>query len=307
MTNSLRVISLLPSATEIVAALGKIDCLVGRSHECDYPPSVKQLPICCRPRIDISRSGVEIDRQVKDCVREGTSIFEVDADQLRSLHPSVIITQTQCDVCAVTPADIEAALTHNGESGPCLIDLRPQRLEHLFSDIHTVAIALQIMEHGHDVVITLRSQFESLRHKASLQRRHPSVVCIEWMDPLMVAGNWVPELVELAGGKNIGVTPGQHSPWFDWQQLQAADPEVIVLMPCGWDIARTRAESASLTNDPRWQRLAAVRGGKVFVTDGHQFFNRPGPRLLESAEILAEMFHGGGMNFGHRGVNWEQL
>ena len=307
MTNSLRVISLLPSATEIVAALGKIDCLVGRSHECDYPPSVKQLPICCRPRIDISRSGVEIDRQVKDCVREGTSIFEVDADQLRSLHPSVIITQTQCDVCAVTPADIEAALTHNGESGPCLIDLRPQRLEHLFSDIHTVAIALQIMEHGHDVVITLRSQFESLRHKASLQRRHPSVVCIEWMDPLMVAGNWVPELVELAGGKNIGATPGQHSPWFDWQQLQAADPEVIVLMPCGWDIARTRAESTSLTNDPRWQRLAAVRGGKVFVTDGHQFFNRPGPRLLESAEILAEMFHGGGMNFGHRGVNWEQL
>lgn len=307
MTNSLRVISLLPSATEIVAALGKIDCLVGRSHECDYPPSVKQLPICCRPRIDISRSGVEIDRQVKDCVREGTSIFEVDADQLRSLHPSVIITQTQCDVCAVTPADIEAALTHNGESGPCLIDLRPQRLEHLFSDIHTVAIALQIMEHGHNVVITLRSQFESLRHKASLQRRHPSVVCIEWMDPLMVAGNWVPELVELAGGKNIGATPGQHSPWFDWQQLQAADPEVIVLMPCGWDIARTRAESSSLTNDPRWQRLAAVRGGKVFVTDGHQFFNRPGPRLLESAEILAEMFHGGGMNFGHRGVNWEQL
>jgi len=307
MTNSLRVISLLPSATEIVAALGKIDSLVGRSHECDYPPSVKRLPICCRPRIDISRSGVEIDRQVKDCVREGTSIFEVDADQLRSLHPSVIITQTQCDVCAVTPADIEAALTHNGESGPCLIDLRPQRLEHLFSDIHTVAIALQIMEHGHDVVITLRSQFESLRHKASLQRRHPSIVCIEWMDPLMVAGNWVPELVELAGGKNIGATPGQHSPWFDWQQLQAADPEVIVLMPCGWDIARTRAESSSLTNDPRWQRLAAVRAGKVFVTDGHQFFNRPGPRLLESAEILAEMFHGGGMNFGHRGVNWEQL
>ncbi len=307
MSSPLRIVSLLPSATEIVAALGKIDCLVGRSHECDSPSEVERLPICCRPRIDISRSGSEIDRQVKDCVREGTSIFEVDADQLRALRPSVIITQTQCDVCAVTPEDIEAALTRDGESGPSLIDLRPQRLEHLFSDIHTVAIALQIIEHGHNVVISLRSQFETLRHKASQQRRRPTVVCIEWLQPLMVAGNWVPELVELAGGKNIGAEPGQHSPWFDWQQLLDANPEVIVLMPCGWNIARTRAESAVLTNDPRWQQLLAVRTGKVFVTDGHQFFNRPGPRLLESAEILAEMFHAGAMKFGHKGVNWEQL
>ena len=307
MTNPLRVVSLLPSATEIVAALGMTDCLVGRSHECDFPSEVERLPVCCRPRIDISRSGVEIDRQVKECVRDGASIFEVDADRLRALRPSVVITQTQCNVCAVTPGDIEAALSREGESGPSLIDLQPQRLEHLYSDIHTVAIALQIMEHGHEVAIALRSRFESLRHKASQQRRRPSVVCIEWMEPLMVAGNWVPDLVEIAGGKNIGAEAGQHSPWFDWQQLLDANPEVIVLMPCGWNIARTRAESIVLTNDSRWSQLAAVRSGKVFVTDGHQFFNRPGPRLLESAEILAEMFHAGAMKFGHRGTNWEPL
>ncbi len=307
MTNPLRVVSLLPSATEIVAALGMTDCLVGRSHECDFPSEVERLPVCCRPRIDISRSGVEIDRQVKECVRDGASIFEVDADRLRALHPSVVITQTQCNVCAVTPGDIEAALSRDGESGPSLIDLQPQRLEHLYSDIHTVAIALQIMEHGHEVAIALRSRFESLRHNASQQRRRPSVVCLEWMEPLMVAGNWVPDLVEIAGGKNIGAEAGQHSPWFDWQQLLDANPEVIVLMPCGWNIARTRAESIVLTNDPRWQQLSAVRSGKVFVTDGHQFFNRPGPRLLESAEILTEMFHAGAMKFGHKGTNWEQL
>lgn len=307
MTNQLRVVSLLPSATEIVATLGKMDCLVGRSHECDFPHEVQRLPICCRPRIDITRPGSEIDRQVKDCVRAGTSIFEVDADLIRELRPNVIITQTQCDVCAVTPEQIEAALARSGESGPSLIDLRPQRLEHLFTDIHTIANALQITEHGHNTVISLRSQFESLRHKASQQRRRSSVVCIEWLEPLMVAGNWVPELVELVGGKNIGAEPGQHSPWFDWQQLLAANPEVIVLMPCGWNIARTRAESGVLTSDPRWQQLLAVRTGKVFVTDGHQFFNRPGPRLLESAEILAEMLHAGAMKFGHRDVNWELL
>ena len=307
MTSPLRVVSLLPSATEIVAALGMLDCLVGRSHECDFPPEVERLPVCCRPRINIARSGVEIDRQVKDCVRDGTSIFEVDGQLLRSLRPDVIITQTQCNVCAVTPEDIEAALTREGDSGPSLIDLRPERLEHLFSDIHSVAIALHAMDRGHEVAIGLRTGFESLRQKGVQQRRHPRVVCLEWLEPMMVAGNWVPELVEVAGGKNVGAEPGQHSPWFDWQQLLAADPEVIVLMPCGWNIARTRTESVVLKNDSRWQQLSAVRSGKVFVTDGHQFFNRPGPRLLESAEILGEMLHSGAMKFGHQGKHWEQL
>ncbi|TXT26957.1 MAG: iron complex transport system substrate-binding protein [Planctomycetota bacterium] len=301
-----RIVSLLPSGTEIVAALGMLDQLVGRSHECDFPPEVQRLPICCRPRIDVSLPGAEIDRQVKSRLHAGLSIFEVDTPLLRELQPDVILTQTQCDVCAVTPQDLEAALTH-GDHSPSVIDLRPQRLEQLFGDIHVVAMALHVSDRGHDLVVDLRGSFESLRHQTVKARRKPTVGCLEWFEPLMAAGNWIPELVEIAGGENAGAEPGQHSPWFRWEQLVEADPEVLVLMPCGWDIARARAESVSLTSDPRWSQLAAVRAGRVFVTDGHQFFNRPGPRLLESAQILAEILHPAACDFGHRGRNWEKL
>ncbi len=302
-----RVVSLLPSATEIVASLGLMDRLVGRSHECDFPLEVQRLPICCQPRIDISRSGAEIDRQIKNCLRDGLSIFVVDTDRLHQLRPDVILTQTLCEVCGVTLSEIEAALTPDGDRGPSLIDLHPQRLEHLFADVHTVAVALQAVEQGHELVVELRGGFENVRQKSSKLRRRPNVVCLEWFEPLMTAGNWVPELVEIAGGRNIGAEAGQHSPWFEWTQLVAADPEIIVLMPCGWDIPRTRAESRVLTSDPRWAQLSAVRAGRVFVTDGHQFFNRPGPRLLTSAKILAEILHPEVFEFGHRGQNWEPL
>lgn len=306
MQHRRRIVSLLPSATEIVAALGMLDQLVGRSHDCDFPPEVQSLPICSRPRIDVSRSGAEIDRQVKDQLRAGLSVFEVDSALLRELRPDVVLTQTQCDVCAVTPQDLESLLTQ-GEHSPSIIDLHPQRLEQLFGDIHVVAMSLHAADRGHQLVVDLRGGFESLRHQTSKLRRKPTVACLEWFEPLMTAGNWIPELVEIAGGVNIGSEPGQHSPWFDWDQLLAADPDAIVLMPCGWGIARTRAESASLTSDARWTRLSAVRSGKVFVTDGHQFFNRPGPRLLESTQILAEILHPEACDFGHRGRNWEKL
>ncbi len=307
MSKHPRVISLLPSATEIVASLGLIDRLVGRSHECDFPLEVQHLPICCRPRIDLSLSGGEIDRQIKDHLRDGVSIFEIDSVRLRELRPDVILTQTQCGVCAVTPQEVEAALTPDGEIGPSLIDLHPQRLEHLFSDIHIVAAALHAVERGHELVVELRGSFEVVRQKVSRVRKHPRVACLEWFEPLMSAGNWIPELVEFAGGLNVGAEPGQHSPCFDWNDLLEADPEVIVLMPCGWGIARTRAESVALTSAPRWRQLSAVRAGRVFITDGNQFFNRPGPRLLESAEILAEILHSGAFDFGHAGRDWEKL
>jgi len=306
MLSRRRIISLQPSATEIVAALGMLDQLVGRSHECDFPPEVQSVPICSRPRIDIAKSGADIDRQVKDSLRAGLSIFEVDAALMLELRPDVILTQTQCDICAVTPQDLEAVLAQ-GDNGPSVIDLHPQRLEHLFGDIHVVSMALHISDRGHDLVVELRGDFESLRLTTSKLRRKPTIACLEWLDPLMTAGNWIPELVEIAGGQNLGAEPGQHSPWFDWNQLLAANPEVLVLMPCGWDIARARAESRVLTSDPRWTQLSAVRSGKVFVTDGHQFFNRPGPRLLESAQILAEILHPEACDYGHRSRNWEKL
>lgn len=306
MSHRLRIVSLLPSATEIVASLGMVEHLVGRSHECDFPPEVLRLPSCCRSRIDPAHSGAEIDRQVKDHLREGLSIYEVDAVLLRELRPDVILTQTQCDVCAVTPQNLEVALAL-GDYSPCVIDLHPQKLEQLFGDIHVVAAALHQPDRGHELVVELRGGFESLRIQTAKLRRKPTVVCLEWFEPLMTAGNWVPELVEIAGGRNLGAEPGQHSPWFDWKQLLESDPDVLVLMPCGWSLSRTRAESNALTTDSRWAMLSAVRSGQVFVTDGHQFFNRPGPRLLESAQILAEMLHPEACDFGHRGRNWEKL
>lgn len=306
MSRHRRIVSLLPSATEIVAALGAIEDLVGRSHECDFPPEVKHLPSCSRPLIDVAKSGVEIDRQVKERLRAGLSVYEVDAAKLRELRPDVILTQTQCEVCAVSVQDLEAALSQ-GHHSPTLIDLRPQCLEQVFGDIHTIALALQVAERGHEFVIELRGGFESLRNKTSKLRRKPTVVCLEWFEPMMTAGNWVPELVELAGGQSLGAEPGQHSPWFDWGQLLATNPEVLVLLPCGWDIARARVEATVLTSDPRWSQLAAVKAGRVFLADGHQFFNRPGPRLLDSAQILAEILHPEACDFGHRGRSWEKL
>jgi iron complex transport system substrate-binding protein len=306
MSRPRRIVSLLPSGTEIVAALGMLEQLVGRSHECDFPAEVQRLPICSRPRIDVTQSGAAIDRQVKEHLHAGLSVFEVDTTLLQQLRPDVILTQTQCDVCAVTPQDLEAALTH-GDHSPSVIDLRPQRLEELFGDIHVVAMALHASERGHDLVVDLRGGFETLRHQTVKARHKPKVACLEWFEPLMTAGNWIPELVEVAGGQSVGAEPGQHSPWFDWNQLVEADPEVLVLMPCGWTIPRVRAELSALTSNPRWSRLSAVRAGKVFLTDGHQFFNRPGPRLLESAQILAEILHPAACDFGHRGRHWEKL
>jgi iron complex transport system substrate-binding protein len=306
MTPRRRIVSLLPSATEIVAAMGMLDQLVGRSHECDFPPEVLGLPVCSRPRIDVNTTGAEIDRQVHDSLRAGLSVFEVDSALLRELRPDVILTQTQCDVCAVTPEELEAALTQ-GDQNPSVIDLNPQQLERFFGDIHVVAIALHAPDRGHQLVVELRGGFETLRQQTSKRRHRPTVACVEWFEPLMVAGNWVPELVEIAGGVAVGAVAGQHSPWFDWQQLLEADPEVLVLMPCGWGLAKARAESTALMSDSRWAKLSAVRAGNVFVTDGHQFFNRPGPRLLDSAQILAEILHPEACNFGHRDLHWEKL
>jgi iron complex transport system substrate-binding protein len=302
-----RIVSLLPSATEIVAALGLLEHLVGRSHECDFPPEVERVPVCCRPRIDVSRSSAEIHSQVRASLQTGLSIYDVDLDMLRKLRPDVILTQTLCDVCAVTPEDLEALLTSESNDSPCLLDLRPTTLEQCFGEIHRVAMALHVAERGHDVVIELRRGFEDIRGRAARTGDKPTVVCIEWFDPLMTAGNWVPELVEIAGGRCLGAEPGRHSAWFDWERLLQLDPDVLILMPCGWNLARTRIEATTLTSHPNWHQLSAVRNGKVYLTDGHQFFNRPGPRLLTSAEILMEILHPESRSGRHRGTNWEKL
>ncbi len=286
-----RIVSLIASATEIVHALGQFEFLVGRSHECDFPEAVAGLPVCTRPAIPVSGDSREIDHLVKDRLREAISVYEVFSDVLERLQPTHIITQTQCEVCAVSLKDVEAALAAGISSNPQIVPLHPNALADVWDDIRRVAGALGIAERGESTVEELQARMCAISRRALANRSRPTVACIEWLEPLMAAGNWVPELVEMAGGINLFGEAGKHSPWMNWEELVQADPEVIVIMPCGWDPERTRPEMHWLTHQPEWAQLRAVRGGRVHLTDGNQYFNRPGPRLVESLEMLAAILH----------------
>lgn len=302
-----RIVSLISSATEIVCALGFEEHLVGRSHECDYPPSVQRVTVCSEPRIDVTGSSRELDERVKSVVRDAASVYRIHADVLERLRPTVLITQTQCEVCAVSLRDVEAALCRMVSSHPQIVPLEPNALADVWQGIAQVADALGATERGTALVARLQNRLDELAARAATLSARPTIACIEWIDPLMAAGNWVPELVQIAGGTNLFGQAGRHSPWMTWDELVARDPDVIVLMPCGFDIPRTRQELGTLTTRPEWPRLRAVRTGRVFVTDGNQYFNRPGPRLVESAEILAELLHPAVFDFGHEGTGWERV
>ena len=302
-----RVISLIASATEIVCALGLADRLVGRSHECDFPDEVRRLPVVTEPKFLTQGTSAEIDRRVKDLLEQALSVYRVDALRLRALRPDVIVTQSQCEVCAVTLSEVEQAVSDWLEARPRIVSLEPTGLADLWTDIARVADALGVPERGAALVESLQERLAAIAERAGGLAGRPSVASIEWIDPLMAAGNWMPELVEKAGGVSLFGEAGKHSPGMRWEALVRADPEVIVVLPCGFDMARTRAEMSALTGRPDWRELRAVRAGRVFLTDGNQYFNRPGPRLVESLEILAEILHPEAFHLGHEGTGWERL
>jgi iron complex transport system substrate-binding protein len=285
-----RIVSLISSATEIVDALGQVGSLVGRSHECDYPAQVLDLPVCTRPRIDIDASSAEIDRMVKESARTSVSIYDVFDGVIERLAPTHILTQIQCEVCAVSLRDVEAALARGMKGNPAIVSLQPDDLDGIWRDIRRIACALGIAEAGERVVQGRRDTIAALADCAA-RGAHPTVACIEWMDPLMAAGNWTPELIALAGGVNLFGEAGKHSPWMTWEELAAADPDVIVIAPCGFDLARTERELPCMTSRPEWPNLRAVREDRVYLGDGNRHFNRPGPRITETLEILCEMLH----------------
>lgn len=299
-----RVVSLLASATEIVAALGGLDLLVARSHECDFPPEVARLPMVTSPQLDTARPSGAIDRDVKALLEQSLSIYRVDGERLNELKPDLIITQTQCEVCAVTPADVETALAAWTGARPQIVSLAPNALADIFEDIQRVAAALGRSDRGPALVNELRGRMDGIASVAAQLDEHPRVACIEWIEPLMAAGNWMPELVALAGGENLFGAAGRHSPWLTLDELAASDPDIILVLPCGFDIARTRVELATLAERPAWRRLRAVRDGRIFLCDGNSYFNRPGPRLADSLEILAEILHPRHFAFGHEGRGW---
>lgn len=285
-----RIVSLIASATEIVDALGQLDRLVGRSHECDYPEAVLRLPACTRPRIPVNGSSSEIDRLVQERARTSVSIYEVFEDVLERLEPTHIVTQIQCEVCAVSLHDVEQAIARGMKGHPEIVSLQPDSLAHIWQDIRRVAGALGIAARGEDVVAALMARMRQLT--ASLPPAPaPRVACIEWMEPLMAAGNWTPELIAIAGGVNLFGEAGKHSPWMSWEELAAADPDVLLIAPCGFDLARTEQEMYWMTGRPAWRNLRAVRDGRVYLADGNRYFNRPGPRVVETLEILVEIFY----------------
>jgi iron complex transport system substrate-binding protein len=302
-----RIVSLIASATEIVCALGFESQMVGRSHECDFPPSVKRLPICTRPKFQVEGLSYEIDQRVKAILQEALSVYRVDAALLESLQPTHIITQSQCEVCAVSLKDVEDAVCQFTSSHPVIVSLEPNALADVWADIRRVAGALAVADVGEKVTAALQQRMEAIANRTRTLESRPTVACIEWIAPLMAAGNWMPELVEMAGGINLFGQAGKHSPWMKWEELVEKDPDIIFISPCGFDIKRTLEETHLLAAKPEWSRLNAVQSGRVFVADGNKYFNRPGPRLVESLEILAELFHPKLFQFNHRIDGWISL
>jgi iron complex transport system substrate-binding protein len=294
---------LLPSCTEIVCALGCADQLVGRSHECDFPPEIQSLPVCTSARLDPAASSAEIDREIKSLLQRALSIYEVNAALIEQLHPDVILTQDQCEVCAVSVDVLRKALPGHPE----IISVSAARLADIWADIQKIAEALGMEVEGKALLLQLKNRVVDVIQKACMIKKRPSVACIEWIEPLMTAGNWVPEMADLAGGHTLLAVPGKHSEWIDWTKLAEADPDVLILMPCGFDLERTRKESATLAACRGWAGLRAVKTNNVFITDGNHYFNRPGPRIVDSIEILAEILHPKLFSFGREKKAWARL
>ena len=306
MTN-LRIVSLLPSATEIVHALGLGAFLVGRSHECDFPPCVRSLPICTRPRFDSSGSSAQINDLVREHLSSALSLYQVDSAALQELQPTHVITQTLCDVCAVSLSDVTAAVTAEIGIKANIVALGATALEGVWADIVRVASACGTSESGEMLVDRVRERVHQVAERAKQAQWRPRVAAIEWLDPLMAAGNWVPELLDKAGAHNLFGCSGEHSPWMKAEELLAADPDVIIGLPCGFDLPKTRREMASLVKLPGWTGLTAVRTGNVFICDGNQFMNRPGPRLVESLQIFGELLHPDLFAPSLQGIGWERF
>lgn len=306
-SNQMRIVSLIASATEIVCALGASKELVGRSHECDYPESVSSLPVCSSSKVNVRGSSREIDNQVKTIVEKALAVYDVKVDILKNLKPDVIVTQDQCEVCAVSLKDVEAAVCSWLDSKPNIVTLKPDSLKDFWEDIRRVAEAVGRKAKGEALISGSKKWMEGIVRKIPKAKQKLSIACIEWFDPLMAAGNWIPEMIEMLGARPLFGKPGQHSPYMTWAELKAKDPDTIITMPCGWDIKRSLEEINVLTKNPAWKDLKAVKENKVYITDGNQYFNRPGPRLVESFEIFAEILYPKVFDFGHKRRAWKYL
>lgn len=303
--NALRIVSLLPSATETVAALGLTEYLVGRSHECDYPPEVQSLPVCTEARLNSGKHSADIDQDVQSLMQSALSIYEIKTEVLEALQPTHIITQDQCDACAVSMAQVQEATSQFLSSQPEVISLQGNVLTEVWADMKRVADRLGV--DSQQALNALQTRVDACTRITDGIEDRPKVATVEWIDPLMSGGNWLPELVKMAGGFPVLDETGTRSRYLQWEELVAADPDVIVILPCGFNLERTRTEAPALANHPQWAQLSAVQRDQVYIADGNAYFNRPGPRLVDSLEILAEILHPQHFASHYRGTGWEKF
>jgi len=292
----MRIVSLISSGTEILFALGLGQRVVAVSHECDYPAAALELPRATRSWIDSSTPSGEIDQQVKHCLAAGQPLYDIHAEMLCRLAPDLIVTQAQCDVCAVRLADVVDLVGSRAElQSAQVLALNPQSLAELLSDICRVGNATGAADEASRLCMRLNERINRVSTTTAClpMADRPRVACLEWMLPLMAAGNWTPELIELAGGRSGLATPGRHTDYVAWNEIREFDPEVLLVAPCGFDLARSRREAELLGGLPGFAELGAVRAGRAFVIDGNAYLNRSGPRLVESVELLAYLIHPG--------------
>jgi len=284
-----RIVSLLPSATEIVCAIGLGNALVGISHECDWPPFVRTLPVLTRAAIPAGLPSGETDRLVRERLARGEGLYALDAAELRALQPTLIVTQALCEVCSIALPDVLRA-ARTLPMHPAVLSLEPGCIADIFGDIGRVASAAGVSERASSVVDGLRERLAVVR-RAVADRERRRVALLEWLDPPFVAGHWGPEMIACAGGTATLGSVGEKSAHIDWEQLREAAPDVIIVAPCGYDAERACADLAAAPLPPWWGDLPAVRNGQVFVMDGNAHISRPGPRVVDGTEILARLLH----------------
>jgi len=283
-----RVVSFLPSATEIVAALGQLDAIVGISHECDFPPDVRSRDVVTSSSIDSAAAPGEIDVQVRDHVDRGRALYDVREDRVRALAPDVMVTQVVCDVCAVSEGDVRALATQLSPH-PEVVTLGATTLDGIFSDIQRVAEALGVSARGEALVERAQSRMRAVHERLKAARApRPRVAVIEWTDPIFAAGHWVPEMIRRAGGADVLAEPGEHSTTRTLAQVRDASPEVILVAPCGFDLVRAAADADRLLRNAEW---AWARETQVWAVDANSFLSRPGPRVVDGIELLAQVLH----------------
>lgn len=283
-----RIVSLLPSATEIVCRLGLRDQLVAVSHECDWPAGVETLPRITSSKVSFSLDSAAIDADVRRLLEHALAVYDIDVPALERLAPDFIVTQDLCDVCAVSLADVEKACAAV-VPGAHIVNLHPTRWGEVMADIANAGAALGVPERGRAVVAELEAAREEVRARRPAAR--PRVLTIEWLDPVMIGGTWMPELVEDAGGEPLVTRPGDHAPTLERDALAALEPDVVLIKPCGFALDRSHAELDVIRRQLQGLPWPALEAGRVYLADGNAFFNRPGPRLLESLEILAACVH----------------